>query len=60
MPASQKTGKIFYRLRPAREGQPPFLDIRLPGGTIIRQVDEALHRKALSNAAKTLKERLDR
>lgn len=60
MPASQKTGKIFYRLRPAREGQPPFVDIRLPGGTIIRQVDEALHRKALSNAAKTLKERLDR
>jgi len=60
MPASQKTGKIFYRLRPAREGQPPFVDIRLPGGTIIRQVDEALHRKALSNAAKTLTERLDR
>ena len=60
MPASQKTGKIFYRLRPAREGQPPFVDIRLPGGTIIRQVDEALHRKALSNAAKTLKERLGR
>ncbi|MBB3391528.1 hypothetical protein FHT82_004300 [Rhizobium sp. BK275] len=60
MPASQKTGKIFYRLRPAREGQPPFVDIRLPGGTIVRQVDEALHRKALSNAAKTLKERLDR
>jgi len=60
MPASQKTGKIFYRLRPAREGQPPFVDMRLPGGTIIRQVDEALHRKALSNAAKTLKERLGR
>lgn len=60
MPASQKTGKIFYRLRPAKEGQPPFVDIRLPGGTIIRQVDEALHRKALSNAAKTLKERLGR
>ena len=60
MPASQKTGKIFYRLRPAREGQPPFVDIRLSGGTIIRQVDEALHRKALSNAAKTLTERLDR
>ncbi|GAA3111451.1 hypothetical protein GCM10010520_64750 [Rhizobium viscosum] len=58
MPASPKSGKIFYRLRPAREGQPPFVDIRLPGGTIVRQVDEALHRKALSNAAKTLKERL--
>ncbi len=60
MPASQKAGRIFYRLRPAREGQPPFVDVRLPGGTIIRQVDEALHRKALSNAAKTLKERLGR
>jgi hypothetical protein len=60
MPASQKARGIFYRLRPAREGQPPFVDIRLPGGTIIRQVDEALHRKALSNAAKTLKERLGR
>lgn len=58
MPASRKSGKIFYRLRPSREGQPPFVDIRLPGGTIIRQVDEALHRKALANAAKTLKERL--
>lgn len=60
MPASRKSSKVFYRLRPAREGQPPFVDIRLPGGTIIRQVDEALHRKALYNAAKTLKERLDR
>lgn len=60
MPASQNAGRIFYRLRPAREGQPPFVDVRLPGGTIIRQVDGALHRKALSNAAKTLKERLGR
>jgi hypothetical protein len=59
MPASRKTGKVFYTLRPSREGQPPFLDIRLPGGTIIRRVDEAIHRKALSNAARTLKERLD-
>lgn len=58
MPASQKSGKIFYRLRPSREGQLPFVDIRLPGGTIIRQVDEALHRKALANASKALKERL--
>lgn len=60
MPASQKSGRIFYMLRPSREGQPPFVDIKLPGGTIIRQVDEAIHRKALSNAAKALKERLDR
>jgi hypothetical protein len=59
MPASRKTGKVFYTLRPSREGQPPFLDIKLPGGTIIRRVDEAIHRKALSNAARTLKERLD-
>ena len=58
MPASQKSGKIFYMLRPSREGQPPFVDTKLPGGTIIRQVDEAIHRKALSNAAKALKERL--
>jgi hypothetical protein len=36
------------------------MDIRLPGGTIIRRVDENLHRKALANAARTLKERLDR
>ena len=60
MPASQKSGRIFYMLRPSREGQPPFVDIKLPGGTVIRQVDEAIHRKALSNAAKALKERLDR
>ena len=58
MPASRKSGRVFYRLRPARQGQLPFVDIRLPGGTIIRQVDEALHRKALAKAAKALKERL--
>lgn len=58
MPASRKSSKVFYRLRPAREGQPPFVDIRLPGGVIIRQVDEALHRKALLNASKALKERI--
>ena len=59
MPASRKTGKVFYTLRPSKEGQPPFLDIKLPGGTIIRRVDEAIHRKALSKAARELKERLD-
>ena len=59
MPASRKTGKVFYTLRPSKEGQPPFLDIKLPGGTIIRRVDEAIHRKALSKAAGVLKERLD-
>lgn len=59
MPALRKTGKVFYTLRPSKEGQPPFLDIRLPGGIIIRRVDEAIHRKALSNAARALKERLD-
>ncbi|WP_042117679.1 hypothetical protein [Rhizobium etli] len=60
MPASQKSGKVFYMLRPSREGLPSFSDIRLPDGTIIRRVDEALHKRALSNAAKALKERLDR
>lgn len=60
MPALQKSGKVFYTLRPSKEGQPPFMDIKLPGGTIIRRVDEAIHRKALANAAKALKERLDR
>ncbi|WP_454852963.1 hypothetical protein [Rhizobium binxianense] len=59
MPASPKTGKVFYTLRPSKEGQPPFLDIKLPGGTIIRRVDEAIHRKALSKAARALKARLD-
>ena len=59
MPASPKTGKVFYTLGPSKEGQPPFLDIKLPGGTIIRRVDEAIHRKALSKAAKALKARLD-
>ncbi|EJC74879.1 hypothetical protein Rleg10DRAFT_3384 [Rhizobium leguminosarum bv. trifolii WSM2012] len=60
MPASRKSGKVFYTLRPSREGQPPFSDIRLADGTIIRHVDETIHKRALSNAAKALKERLDR
>ncbi|EJC81923.1 hypothetical protein Rleg4DRAFT_3613 [Rhizobium leguminosarum bv. trifolii WSM2297] len=60
MPASRKSGKVFYTLRPSREGMPPFSDIRLPDGTIIRRVDEIIHKRALSNAAKALKERLDR
>ncbi|WP_037079141.1 hypothetical protein [Rhizobium sp. CCGE 510] len=60
MPASRKSGKVIYTLRPCREGLPAFSDIKLPCGTIIRRVDEALHRKALSNATKALKERLDR
>ncbi|MBX5169157.1 MULTISPECIES: hypothetical protein [unclassified Rhizobium] len=59
MPVSRKSGKVIYTLRPSREGLPAFSDIKLPGGTIIRRVDEALHRKALSNATKALKERLD-
>jgi len=60
MPASRKSGKVFYTLRPSREGRPPFSDIWLPDGMIIRRVDETIHKKALSNAAKVLKERLDR
>ncbi|EJB04877.1 hypothetical protein Rleg9DRAFT_3740 [Rhizobium leguminosarum bv. trifolii WSM597] len=60
MPASRKSGKVFYMLRPSTEGLPPFSDIRLPDGTIIRRVDETIHKRALSNAAKALKERLDR
>ncbi|WP_088937004.1 hypothetical protein [Rhizobium sp. N122] len=60
MPASRKSGQVFYTLRPSREGLPPFSDIRLPDGTIIRRVDETIHKRALSNAAKALKERLDR
>ena len=60
MPASRKSGKVFYRLSPSREGLPPFSDIRLPDGTIIRRVDEAIHRRALSKAARVLTERLDR
>ncbi|ANL32178.1 hypothetical protein AMC82_CH00047 [Rhizobium phaseoli] len=60
MPASRKSGKVFYRLSPSREGLPPFSDLRLPDGTIIRRVDEAIHRKALSKAARALTERLDR
>ncbi|MBB4479685.1 hypothetical protein [Rhizobium etli] len=60
MPASRKSGKVFYMLRPSREGLPPFSDIRLPDGTIIRRVDETIHRRALSNAARALTERLDR
>ena len=60
MPASRKSGKVFYTLRPSREGLPPFSDIRLPAGTIIRRVDETIHKKALSTAAKALKERRER
>ncbi|MBB4291538.1 hypothetical protein GGE16_003608 [Rhizobium leguminosarum] len=60
MRESRKSGKVFYTLRPSREGLPPFSDIRLPDGTIVRRVDETVHKRALSNAARALKERLDR
>lgn len=59
MSSIRKSSGIFYTLRPAKEGQPAFADVRLPGGITIRRVNEAIHRKALANAARTLKERLD-
>jgi hypothetical protein len=53
----RQTAKVFYVFRPLREGQAPMTDMRLPGGLRVCRVDEAVHRKALSNAAKALKER---
>jgi len=55
MKVSQKSGKVFYALRPSKDGRPPFSDVNLPGGLVIRRVDEAVHKLALSNARKMLK-----
>jgi hypothetical protein len=60
MTTLHRPAKVFYTLRPSKEGLPPFRDIKLPGGAIIRHVNEAVHRKALANASRALKERLDR
>ena len=57
MPTLRQKARVFYIFRPLKEGEPPFADVRLPSGILICRVDEALHRKALGNAGKLLKER---
>ncbi len=47
---------VVYSMRSAKEGQSAFSDVRLPNGTIIRRVNEAVHKRALANAAKAFKE----
>jgi hypothetical protein len=51
------SGKVFYTLRPRKEGRPAFSDVKLPDGTVIRRVDESVHKRALSNAARAYKEK---
>lgn len=50
-------GKISYSLKPAKIGRSTFSDVKLPDGTIIRRVDEEVHKRALSNAARAYKEK---
>lgn len=51
--------RVVYLLKPPRFGTPPFSDVRLPGGTVLRQVDTTIHQTALARAAKILRRRLD-
>lgn len=57
--APKRSGNIVYLLKTARTGMRAFSDVRLADGTIIRQVDRAVHLAALAKAARILKKRLD-
>ncbi|KQT85565.1 hypothetical protein [Aurantimonas sp. Leaf443] len=52
--------KVVYSLRTAKAGQGVFTDIRLPDGTILRQVDRSVHERALQNASKRYLEKYGR
>lgn len=54
---SGKSGKVSYTLKRSKPGQATFSDVILPDGKIIRRVDEAVHRRALSNVSRTYKEK---
>lgn len=55
-PANGTRDKVTYILRPHRPGQATFSDIQLPDGTVIRRVDEDVHRRALRNAEEPTRE----
>lgn len=44
------TSRVVYTSSPSRLGNAVFSDVKLPDGTTIRRVDEAVRRKALDNA----------
>lgn len=48
---------LVYSLKPSKPGRGVFSDVRLPDGTIIRRVDQAVHERALKAAAKRFKEK---
>lgn len=45
-------GKVHYTMQPKKAGRATFSDVKLPDGTIVRRVDESVHKRALSNAAR--------
>jgi hypothetical protein len=56
MTRPQQTAKAFYVFRVLKQGQAAMTDMRLQGGLRVCRIDEVVHRKALANAAKALKE----
>lgn len=48
---------VIYTLQPSKAGRATFSDVRLPNGTIIRRVDESVHRRALRNVARAAREK---
>ncbi|WP_349358819.1 hypothetical protein [Stappia sp.] len=42
-----RSGHVTYSMRPHKQGRGVFSDVKLPDGTIIRRVDESVHRAGL-------------
>lgn len=57
MKGKHPEGKVYYSLKPGKEGRSTFSDVRLPNGDVVRRVDESVHKRALSNAARAYKEK---
>ncbi len=57
--APKRFNPVVYLLKPARDGMRAFSDVRLPNGTVIRQVDRRIHLAALARAARIFRKRLE-
>lgn len=54
-----KKTKVVYMRRAGKAGEPLFSSVALPDGTIVRRVDETVHLRALANADRRYREKLD-
>lgn len=57
--ATRRLPQVVHILKAPRVGLPVFVDIRLPGGLTVRQVDQTVHTAALANAARILRKRIE-